>query len=715
MAILSKIRDRSGFLILIIGLAMLSFVVSPKDIIDFFSNKNSDVVGTVNGQEILYTEYATRVENARQQAGNRKYGPLYFENLVWNQMVNEKLYEEKLEEAGIVVGQAEIWNAIVNNNNIKNAPQFKNEQGVFSEAMVKEYINNLQSEKTTANKASLDAWLNFEQSVKKNLLTQTYNDLISNGISISKEEAKQNYINQNTKVGGQLVYLPYSTIPNADVKVTQDEVETYVNENENQYQTKATRDIDVVKFSFIASPEDELEIKKELATLIDDKKEYNKITKSTELVKGFVNTTNEKEFISEVGSDLPVDIAYLKESALTGVIKEDVKNSKIGNIVGPYKFSNYYKLSKVVAIKQLPDSVQASHILINHIGAQSAQNATRTEEQAKVLADSLLSVVKTSINKFASLAENYSTDPGSASNKGDLGWFTYTSMVPNFRDFCFESKKGDLGIVKTNFGYHIINIVAQKNFETAYKLATISRKIEASETTENAIFEKAEIFANKIKEGEDFKALAKENNYTVLNAKDLKEMDTYAGPLGQNRSVVKWSFNEDTDLKDSKRFDLDEKGYAVVILTNKQQEGLISATKAYKNVEPILLREKKAALLKEKMSGTSLNDIATTNKVTVENFNGVSLNSTVISGIGKEPAVAGAAVHAQQGTIINNIIGEKGVFAFQVNTTEKPETKEITDAELKVEIDNLKNTVARNIGIALRENAEIQDFRSDRY
>ena len=509
--------------------------------------------------------------------------------------------------------------------------------------------------------------------------------------------------------------LPYNTINNSEVKITTEEVASYIKDHKDEYQTETTRDVVMVKFPFKASQEDEAQIKTELKQLIEDKEEFNNITNNTELIEGFANTKDANSFIEEVGTDLPSDPSFLKETALTGVIKEEVKNSTKGQIVGPYKFSNYYKLSKVLDIQQIPDSVKASHNLISYIGAQNAQNVSRTQQEAKVLADSILSVVTLSKNKFGELAENYSTDPGSANKKGDLGWFTYGSMVPEFRDFCFENKKGDLGIVKTNFGYHVISISNQKDFSTGYKLATISRKIEASEATESKIFEETEIFAQLAEKTDDFKALAKEKGYTLNLANDIKAMDTYVGVLGQNRSVVRWLFEKATNVKDTKRFDLDEKGYAVVMVSNKQEQGLLSANKAFRKVEPILQKEKKIALLTEKMNASDLTSIASDNNVKVQTFNNVPVSTSILSGAGKETGVIGATLAAKKGELVKNTAGEKGVFAFVTTSVNKPDATDLTEAQVTAEITKLKTSVSRNILKALKENATIEDFRSNRY
>ena len=140
----------------------------------------------------------------------------------------------------------------------------------------------------------------------------------------------------------------------------------------------------------------------------------------------------------------------------------------------------------------MPDSAKASHILIPFVGSQrTAAEVTRTEDEAKSLADSILNVVKRNRSKFAKLAKDFSSDKGSAQKGGFYDWFNYTRMTPGFRDFVFEGKKGDMGVVKTPFGFHVIKIDGQKNIQTALKLATFGRQIVASETTENVVFQKA--------------------------------------------------------------------------------------------------------------------------------------------------------------------------------------------------------------------------------
>lgn len=709
MAILSKIRDRSGFLIAAIGLAMLSFVVSPKDIYDFISSKDTDAIGKVNGEVISYKEFASRVELYKSNSRSN-YGGLTIENMVWNQMVREKIYEIKLKEAGVVIGQDELWEAIITSQQITTAPQFKGANGQFSEETLKNYIADLQADTSKEGKARLQGWLSFEKDIKNNLLTQSYNQLINLGVGVSKEEAVADYVANNTKVSGEYVYLPYASIPDTDVKVTEDEVAAYVNEHASEYETEATRNLKFVKFSFNPSEADEKAIEEELAKMIEDKTAVGELR----LESGLKNAFDIKLFAEEAETDLPLEDRFQKETELPSVVKDQIVNGSVGDVVGPYKFSKYYKISKILDTKKLPDSVQASHILISFTGAKGAEpTLKRTIAEAQKLADSLLTVIKKSPSKFGTLAENYSSDLGSSAKKGDLGWFGYSSMVPEFRDYTFENSKGDIGIVKTLYGVHIIKIENQKNFSLGYKLATISKKIEASEATENTIFQEASSFDMKLKEGADFEKLAKEKGYDVSPVNNIKALDVYVGALGENRRIVRWAFDKETTIGSSSRFDL-ESGYAIVIVDDKQENGLKSTKYAFSEVEPILIKQKKAALLKEKISGTDLEAIAGSNNVKVETFSNLTLGAPTIGGVGIEPNVIAVAIGSAKDALVTGVVGDKGVFALVTKTVVVAEAKD-SNVAIKNASKTVQNGVASALFESLKDEVEIEDYRAERF
>jgi len=463
-----------------------------------------------------------------------------------------------------------------------------NEAGLFDEEKLKEYIATLQDNAGEDEQGRVEwlSWLSYEKNVKKNLERNTYNSLIKAGLGRTLSEGKMNYLYKNTNVDVNYVYVPFLNIHDSLVNVTQDDIKDYVKKHPKEYTVKESRDIKFVSFDIKATEEDEKEIKSQLSLLIDDKEEYSNAAKTKVNVIGFKNAENMLEFNSDNGSDGSIDNNFYTKKKLPRIIADTIFNLDLNEVYGPYKDGEFYKLSKITAVKQLPDSVKASHILISFIGSATADaTVTQTEEEAKKQADSILNIVKLDESKFEEIAKEVSIDKVSGAKGGDLGWFVYATMIPDFRDYVFENKVGEMEIVKSQFGFHIIRIDGQKNHQRTVQLATFSRKIYPSEKTENEIFEKAETLASEMASGKDLKELAKDNNYVVRSVLDIKVFDYNLSSLGSQRQIVRWIFENNTKINDIKRFDTDN-GYAVVIMTKKNKEGLSIRGK---NVRQIIL------------------------------------------------------------------------------------------------------------------------------
>ncbi|WP_028890544.1 peptidylprolyl isomerase [Tenacibaculum sp. 47A_GOM-205m] len=660
MAILSKIRERSMFLILVIGLALFAFVLDPSTISDFFSANKVNEIGAVNGESISRQEFAEALEAYKAQNGNR-ISEMQAAKIVWESLIRQKIYEKQLEEAGITVGEADIMNALYETPNVQNDPRFLT-SGIFDKNKLKEHLATIREE----NGQEWAAWQNYMASLKSNIEKTTYDKLVAAGLGASLKEGEAQYLTENTKVSGKYVYVPYSTIADSLVTLKKSDIENYINKHQDAYQVEASRDINFVKFNIEPTTEDEEALKAEVASLIEDS-EVNNTS-----VKGLKNATNYHEFLEENNSDLGLDTNYKFKVQVPQVIAEDIFNGKEGDVFGPYKDAGFFKLSKITEVKQLPDSAQASHILIPFMGSAAADaTVVKSEEEAKATADSLLAVVKANKSKFADLAKEMSSDQGSAEKGGFYDWFAYNRMVPSFRDFVFEGKTGDMGVVKSQFGFHVIKIDGQKNFQPVVKLATYGRKIEASEETEDAVFQKAETFALELANGKAFEEVVKEKNLTSLPAVGLKSLDENVPGVGNERQIITWAFEPETEEGSYKRFDV-EGGYIVAVLTAKTAKGLMPVDKAIATVRPILTNERKAKMIEDKMSGSTLEEIAKSASQSVRVATDVNLQSPTISGVGFEPKVVGAMINAKENEVVKNVAGDKGVFAFVVEKKEEP-------------------------------------------
>ena len=693
MAVLSKIRERSMFLIIIIGLALFAFVLDPSTLGDFFKSSKVNQVGEVNGESISRQEFSTELEAYKQQAGS-SVSEMQASKAVWDNIVRKKIYQNQLAEAGITVGEADVWNELINAPSVKGSAQFQNEAGLFDEAKFKQFLADAKEQ----NGEMWAAWSNYMNQIRDNAEKNTYNNLVSAGLGASLKEGELQYFADNSKLSTQFVYVPYTSIADSLVTVTKGEVETYVSEHANLFNVEESRDISYVKFNIAPTSDDEVAVKGDVAEFIAD----------------FKTADNNQEFLSENDSDTNLDNNFKFKSTVSKVIASDVFKGAKGDVFGPYKEQGYFKISKITAITQLPDSAKASHILIPFVGSQrTAADVTRTEDEAKKLADSILNIVKRNKSKFVNLAKEFSSDKGSADKGGFYDWFNYSRMTPAFRDFVFEGKKGDIGVVKTPFGFYVIKIDGQKNLQTAVKLATFGRQIIASEATENMLFQKAEQFALATSKDKKFFALAKENKYITKPAIGLKVLDENVPGLGNQRQIVSWAFGNDTKPGDFKRFDL-EGSYVVAFVTSKTEKGLMSAAKATSSVKPILLNKKKAKLIAEKFNGSTLQDIAKENKTSVRNGNGVTLKSPTLSGAGSEPKVVGAMYNAELNKVYKNIEGGRGVYAFVVTKKDLPTVLPNYEAARKA-ISKSRKTKTFVMYEAIKKASEVEDYRSSLY
>ncbi|WP_109434123.1 peptidylprolyl isomerase [Aquimarina sp. AU119] len=704
MAVLNKIRQRSVFLIVIIALALFSFVLA--DLIrngGAISQKAENVIATINGKDIDRTDFARKVETASRSFGGGS-SSIQAVNYVWNQEIRETVFEEQFEELGIIVGEDQVNQLL--EESLANNPTFQNEAGVFDKAKMQEYVANV---KATSPQA-YQQWLEYEVSISKGAREQVYLNMIKAGVGSTLKEGELVYKMENDNVDIKYVQLPFSSIEDAEVNVTDAEIKAYVDAHADQYKAEASRSIRYVLFNEEASQEDIDEIKGRVASLLDDKAEFE--NGKTDTVKGFRNVENVEDYVNQ-NSAVKFDDRFKFKKDLPATVADTIYNLEVGGVYGPYKDGDFIKVSRVVAQKQIPDSVKASHILISWVGLGTAGDTKRTKEEAKALADSIIGVTRADKAKFATLASEFSADSSNKDKGGDLGYFTPGAMVPVFNDYCFDNKTGDQGIVETQFGYHIISIEDQTDEERAIKVATVAQKVEPSEKTINAIFTETTKFQISAKD-KDFEEVSKENELTVRPVNNIKELDENIPGLGARRTVVQWAFNEESKIGEIKRFDIPE-GYAVVQLTAKSDKGTMTVEDASPTVKPILIKEKKAETLKAKISGTALDAIAQSQGQTVKVASALTMKTPTISGAGTEPKVVGTAFALEIGNVSGPIVGNNGVYVVEV-------TKKTPASGLETYMSYASQTSKTQAGLvnskvfdALKEAAEIEDKRARFY
>ncbi|SFR52411.1 MULTISPECIES: peptidylprolyl isomerase [Maribacter] len=705
MAVLENIRKRTTVLILIIGLALFAFVISGVfTSSNFGGEKVGSSVAEINGEDISIDEFRQEVEVASNRVGPTT-SSMQVVNQVWENKVRQTILGEQFEDLGIGIEQDQIVDFLRTTGYAQN-PQFQNQNGQFDPNIFKQTVADWK----VNNPAQYSAWLQTENEIVQLAKEQTYFNMVKAGVGATLKEGELDYKLANEKMDIKYVRVPYTSIPDSTINVTKSEIADYVSKHKEEYKQDPARDLQYVYFQEKPSEADQNAIKEEITKLLDDTVEYNSQTDRNDTIKGFRNTKDVTAFLDRY-SDTKFDTIYKAKKNLPSSVADTLMSLNIGQIYGPYKDGNSYKISKMIARKP-NGSVKASHILLAYTGATRANPAvTRTKEEAEAKAKELLREAKKSGVVFAELARDNSDGP-SAPNGGDLGYFQKGVMVPKFNDFAFNNNEGSIGLVETDFGFHVIKI---DDKEDVVQIATISREIVASEETINTLFTNATKFEMETTDDESaFSALAKKEEYVVRPVNKIKALDENLPGLSNQRNIVQWAFNADTEVGDIKRFNINN-GYAVVQLTGSYAKGVMSAEDASVLVLPIIRKERKAAKIIADNKGKDMSAIASDNGVSISNASALTVKSPTIPGAGSEPVVVGTAYGMAAGSTSGLIQGNTGVFKIEiVKKTEAPklDNYSVYANALKTGAASRVNTAVYN---ALKDGSEIEDKRATFY
>lgn len=717
MAVLNKIRQRSLVLIIVIALALFSFVLA--DLFrnsGAFSSKSQNIVATINDKDISREDFMRKVEIAQR---NQPTTPVtQIMNNVYRQELSQAIYEKEYNELGLSVERDHMREIL--KNALATNPEFLNEDNVYDENKLNEFIANLKEISPDfgfINGQPIDyaSWKDYEQRISVSALRQDYLNLAKAGVFATQFDGKTAYLLESEKRDLKYVQIPFTSISDSTVTVSKTEIEKYIKDNSEQYQVEESRNIQYVQFNNVASAEDEEEIESNLAKLLNNQVVYNEATKQNDTIKGFSKVTNNENFINTHSDEKFVD-KFLYKSALPEAIADAIFNLEVGEVYGPYKDGEAFKITKVLAVEQLADSVKSSHIIVPFVGSRAATpETTKTKEEARTYVDSILPLVKNNVDKFNAVASEINTD-GSKANNGEVGWtkvstFNPDAFDPDYADFIFFNDEGSVDIVETQFGYHIIRVDEKKAEAKAVKLGTIVRNIEPSEETEDNIFREASNFELAVA-SKDFQEVASEGEYTVRPVNQIKALDENIPGVGNQRQIVQWAFNEETEVGDIKRFDIGATGYVIVQLTAQNKEGLMSVQEASVPVTAILRKEKKAQMIKDRISATTIDAVASAENVSARTSAAVTMKTPTISGAGNEPYVVGAAFALSEGETSPLLTGEKGVYMVEVTKIEKAVDLDNYQSFANQMQQQLESSVNSKLYQALEDAAEIEDNRA---
>ncbi|MEI7523619.1 MAG: SurA N-terminal domain-containing protein [Mariniphaga sp.] len=702
MATLQKIRNRAGIAIAIfIGMALAAFILG-----DLFKSSSSIMRGKqmelaeIDGKSVTYPEFQAKVEELseiyKMNSGKTTLDQKVTEQIkeqTWQSMVRNLTMKDIYENLGIGVSSTELFDLVQGKNPhaiIQNIFRDQNTGTINRGAL----IQFLKYQQTNAGSKEHNYWLFVENQIIEERSFSKYNNLLAKGIYITSDESKSDLKGRNHKANIQVATKLFSSVSDESVKATESELKAYYDNHQDKFKQENNRNIEYVSFPVVASKADE-----------------DKLIKWTNDIKAEFSTVEDPANFVNINSDVPFDPSFFKKGELAPEIGNFAFSGKVGDIYGPYKDNKSWKLAKIQRFEELPDSVQARHILIKVNSAPELTKATAT-------IDSIKNLIVVKGQKFEDIARTKSQDKGSAIAGGNLGWIRRGAMVKPFEEAVFFGKLNDLQVVKTQFGIHLVQVTGRGKTLPNVQLAIIDRVIEPSSQTYQATYTQASKFASS---NQDLKKFSDAIVAQGLNKKsaNVRENDKDVPGLENSRLLIRAAYKAKTgsiiaSTEGTPIFELGNQ-FVIAFLTGEQEKGVASLNTVKARVEIEVRKEKKAQQLIEKMSGKSdLNQLVSGVGATLSDAKDISFETYSIPGVGFEPAVAGAATALESNQVSKPVAGTNGVYVVKVNSVTTGTDQDLAANKLKLaaSISYRANMYAFE---ALRENAKIVDKRAKFY
>ena len=696
MSIIQNIRERGSWILICIVIALIAFIL--QDGVGR-NNGNSDIntLGVINGTTINKIDFEQKVQNQLQQyaAQGAQRGQVI--NDLWNTEIFSLLIKQEADKIGLSVGSKEVNDVIYG----EESP-FRQQ---FTDPTTGEFkVNDLKAQLAELKKSTKKEVVDQKEQLEKNVILpalekrtlRKYQALLYRGIQVPKWLLEKQYAENNAISNIRFVNVPYTTIADTTIKVSNEDISAYLKENSAAFQVEeAQRNISFIAFSAAPTTADSTITKNNILALKDS----------------FQTSKDAAAYLNKVTPDTKYYDGFLGKSRIQIPEKEAVLSTLKGGLYGPYVDGPNYTIAKIIGTRLLPDSASVRHILIMTTNAQN--QVIREEGTAKVLIDSIKNAIAGGAT-FESMVEKYSEDGGSKANGGIYEMFPQANMVKPFNDFSFENPVGSKGVVKTEFGYHYIEVLKQTPPSPAYNIAYLTLPILASKETTTTAQTTAAKFAADSKDQKSFNANALKLNKQAVPATNIKAYDFNIQGLGETREIVRWVFEKKVNDV-SEPIEVGD-AYIVANITSEDKPGLMSVeTAKSKNIEVIIRDQKKAETIKSKLKGATLEAIATAAGATVLQADSLSYTSTNISGLGNEPKLVGASFNkALLNKVSAPIAGNSGVFVISVSNLGAIAAPGDLAAFKEQYQGRLSNTILNSV-LALKKTAKIQDNRAKLY
>lgn len=704
MSLIQKIQEKGAWIIVVaIALALIAFIA-----MDSFSSggglfRNTTTLATVNGDDLDVKDFEAKVNQIQAMQGNNAAREDLITN-VYNYEVRNLVMHQEYEKLGLGLADRELDSAMFGNN----PPQFLAQMftdpntGAYDVTNAKNYIQQVRSAKNNPQVAQAAQMIEMSmQELGEQLMIQKYQSMLMGAANVPSWLVEKSVADANSIASISYVNIPYTTVSDSAIKISDEEIMTFVNKHKKQFEQKeGFRDISVVAFSAAANSADSAA----------------QLAAAEKIRQDFANATDIESFVSLQNSSANYYDGYLSSKEIQDPLKDTIISQPIGGIVGPFVDNGSIVLAKLVAAQPIADTVSAKYILVaTHAPGQDNQQQVQVRDDSAALrrADTAAALVRSGVS-FDSVLVRYSDNPQNYELKDITSSGLMQMGLPELSDFLLTSSVGAIKTVKVPGGYLMSVITERKGSSTGYKIARIIKPLSPSSETISAANSAANQFAAQSRDAKSFDANAAKQNLQIVPVQGIRENDYAIGNFGSDRGLVRW-------INGAKVGDVSEPmqiGDQVLVarLNSIVKKGMPTAANVRPFVEAYLKNEKKAkVIIDTKMKGNTLEAIAQAAGVQVSRADSISFYGQLVPGLGMEPKVVGAAFNKSiQGKVSKPIAGNMGVFAIKgegVSATPSASAEQIKQTLLQSWMQQMFQ-VSTN---ALIEAADIKDRRSTFY
>lgn len=699
MAIIGKIRQKTGLLLGFIGVSMLIFLVQEGLSSNTQMGGAAKSLGKINGTKVEsndffneVTQYETRLKALNSNFTSSEQNTMYIREEVWNNFAFKSILGKTIENLGLSVGADELTEAFRGKNihplvmNVIGRSFVNPETGQFDKAQMEKALSNMDG----VDPKLREIVIMLEPIIEDSRVKEKYASLVSKSAYYPTFIAKDR-LADNKLATADILSVPYATIDDSKTPVSDDEIVKYVKDNATLYKRNANIVLDIVTFDITPSVEDKQELANQLL-----------------LTQQEIASSEDDSLLIARSSLQGGNIIYMSADEIKSSNRaqsEAMINSPVGTFIGPYEEDGSVVLSYVVDRKMIPDSVRASRIILQYKNADDVQTK-------KELADKIVADIKSGAASFAQKAVELSDDPSTKAVGGDIGFIPHGSLEPELNTKLFyQMPLGAIEVLESQNGVYILQKTGQSALKPATRVVDFANELVAGDITAKNIYNQANDFWNNSKTSAAFN----ENSKTKASLKDItvEAKDATVATIPGTRPIISWAFREGK-VGDVNFFDLSDK-YAIVKVSAKNEKGLASLAEVKQEVTAKLMAVKKAEIIKKDLANsktTPLNTLAEKTKGQV--FEGIIVQGTngFVDKLGVEPKIVGAILGTKDSMQSNPIAGNNGVYVVKtLNAQSMSGDVDLNALKKQLYTQNAATLNFEKVFDAIIKNAKVEDLR----